>query len=381
MSPRAAEVYLDYAATTPLDPAVLEAMLPALRDVHANPSSVHRAGQRARRLVEEARERVAAAIGARPAEIVFTSGATEADNHALRAVLEGGGHLVTSELEHAAVRATARRLEADGAAVTWLPPDRRGAIDPEAVREALRPDTRLVALMLVNNETGVRTELPPVAAAARERGALVHCDAVQALGFEPLDVGELGVDLLALSAHKAYGPKGVGALWVRSGLELPPLLRGGAQERGRRAGTSNVPAIVGFGVAAELAAARLERDREEVRALRDLFEARLVRLPGVRVNGGEAPRGVKHSNLLVEGADGETLLMALDAAGIAASAGSACAAGSLEPSHVLTAMGLDRAAAKASLRFTFGRGLEREAVAGAAERVVEAIGRVRAALA
>lgn len=372
-------LYLDHAATTPLDEAVLEAMLPVLRDVHGNPSSVHRLGQRARRHVEEARERVAAAIGARPSEIVFTSGATEADNHALRAALAGGGHLLTSELEHAAVRSTARLLAASGVPVTFLGPDERGVITPEAVRRALREDTRLVSLMLVNNETGVKTDIPPIAEIVREHGALLHCDAVQALGFEPLDVGSLGADLVALSAHKVYGPKGVGALWIRSGLELPPLLTGGAQERGRRGGTHDVAGIVGFGAAAELAEARLDETRARVGALRDDFEARLARLPGVRVNGGEAPRGVKHANLRVEGVDGETLLMALDAAGIAASVGSACAAGSLEPSHVLTAMGLEPPEAKASLRFSFGRGLTEADVTTAASLVEDAILRVRAA--
>lgn len=375
-------IYLDHAATTPVDPAVLAAMLPALEQTFGNPSSVHRAGQAARRLVETAREQVAAAIGARPAEVHFTSGATEADNQALRGLLEGRGAdagLLTSPLEHAAVLASARALEAGGTPVRVVAPDARGAITPEAVAEALAraPAPRLVALMAVNNETGVLTDIAAVAEAAHERGALLFCDAVQAFGTEPVDVDAWGVDLLSVSAHKVYGPKGVGALYVRRGVSLAPIVHGGEQERGLRPGTHAVPAIVGMGAASELVR-RLRADRRErVRAARDAFEARALALAGVGVNGGAAPRGVKHSNLRVEGADGETLLLALDDLGVQASAGSACSAGSVEPSHVLLAMGLDRRQARASLRFSFGHDVGVQDAERAAEAFAEAVARAR----
>jgi cysteine desulfurase len=375
-------IYLDYAATTPLDPAVLAAMQRALAEDFGNPSSLHAYGQRARRAVEAARERVAAAIGAPPRTLTFTSGATEADNQALRsfAALNPGKRIVTSALEHSAVLATCRLLEARGWPVTYLKPNARGEILPEAVAAALGDDTALVALMLVNNETGVLTDIPAISELAHGAGARVFCDAVQAFGSLPIDVDALGVDLLALSAHKAYGPKGVGALFVRSGLELPPLLVGGEQERGLRAGTLNVPAIVGFGEAATLAQERAAEDAREVGALRDLLEALLLQHPGVRLNAAGAPRGPKHLNVRVEGVDGEDLLMGLDSAGVAASAGSACAAGSLEPSHVLLAMGLSRAEAKASVRFSLGRGVTEAGVRFAAARFAEVVERCRVAV-
>lgn len=345
----------------------------------ANPSSVHRAGQRARNAVETAREEVAAAIGAEPNEIYFTSGATEADNHALTAGLElrPGGALVTSQVEHPAVLATARALERRGRRVTFLPPGPSGAVEVGTVAAALEPDVGLVALMLVNNETGARTDLRAVVQLAREAGALVFTDAVQAFGFEPLDVRDLGVDMLAISGHKVYGPKGVGALFVRQGLQLPPLLHGGEQERGLRPGTVPTPAVVGLGVAARLAAERVGAHRAEVQRLRDVFEAGLAGLEGVIVQGAGAPRGVKHSSVTVRGVDGESLLLALDLDGLCVSAGSACAAGSVSPSHVLTAMGLDEAGARSTIRFSFGRGLTEETVLEAARRFRRAVERTR----
>ncbi len=350
------DIYLDHAATTPLDAAVLEAMLPALQGTFGNPASVHRTGQAARRLVEGAREQLAAALHARPHQIHFTCGATEADNQALRGLLQGGaGGLVTSPLEHAAVLATARALAAAGTPVSYVEVDERGVVTADAVRRALEaaPGSRLVALMAVNNETGVLTDIPAVAEAAHEHGALLFSDAVQAFGSEPLDVSDWGVDLLAVSGHKIHGPKGAGALFLADGVELQPIVYGGEQERGLRPGTHAVPAIVGLGAAAELAAHRLAERRERTRAARDAFEAAALSVDGVRRNAAEAPRGVKHSNLRVDGVDGETLLLALDDMGVQASAGSACAAGSVEPSHVLQAMGLSRAQARASLRFSF----------------------------
>ena len=372
-------VYLDYAATTPLAPQVLEAMLPFLHDDFANPSSLHGYGQRARRAVEGAREGVAQTINARPEELIFTSGATEADNHALRATMlrHPGQHLITSALEHSAVLTTCRHLEQQGHPVTYLSPDGRGEITPEAVKDALRPDTVLVALMHVNNETGVVTNIPAMSQVVHAAGALLFCDAVQAFGTLDVDVNTLGVDMLALSGHKAYGPKGVGVLYVRDGLDLPPFLLGGEQERGRRAGTLNVPAIVGMGEAAELVGARREEDKEVISRLRDRLERHLLQIEGVSLNAGQAPRGPKHLNVSVAGADGEALLMGLDSRGVAASSGSACAAGTLEPSHVLLAMGLPYAEAKASVRFSLGRGVTEEMLDYTAEAFAEVAGRAR----
>lgn len=373
------DVYLDYAATTPLDPLVLAAMLPVLEGDYGNPASLHRAGQRARRAVETAREQVAAALNAEAKELTFTGGATEADNHALRAYASRfpDGHIVTSRLEHAAVLTTCRHLETQGWRVTYLEPNANGEITPDAVRAALTPETFLVALMLVNNETGVVTDVPAIGRLVHEAGAVLFCDAVQAFGVMDTDVRALGTDLLAVSAHKAYGPKGVGALWVRGGLELPPFMLGGEQERGLRAGTLNVPAIVGFGKAAELAKERLAADAAEVSRLRDRLEARLLTIDGVSLNAPGAPRSPKHLNVRVAGVDGEDLLMGLDAAGVYVSAGSACAAGTLEPSHVLLAMGLARREAKASVRLSLGRGVTDEMVDEAAVRFAEVVGRCR----
>lgn len=373
------DVYLDYAATTPMAPLVLAAILPALEGDYGNPSSLHRAGQRARRAVETAREGLAAALNAEPKELIFTGGATEADNHALRAYASKfpGGHIVTSKLEHAAVLTTCKHLETQGWRVTYLEPNARGEITPEAVAAALTPDTFLVALMFVNNETGVITDISTISKPVHEAGAVLFCDAVQAFGVLDVDVRALGVDMLALSAHKVYGPKGVGALWVRGGLELPPFMLGGEQERGLRAGTLNVPAIVGFGQAAMLAKERLETDAAEIARLRDRLEAQLLQIDGVGLNAPGAPRSPKHLNVRVAGVDGEDLLMGLDAAGVCASAGSACAAGTLEPSHVLLAMGLTRREAKASVRLSFGCGVTDEMVDYAAGAFAEIVERCR----
>lgn len=371
--------YLDYAATTPLDPEVLAAMMPYLAEQFANPASVHRLGQQARRAVETAREEVAAWLGAKPREVIFTSGATEAINHALRAIAEQhpGGHIVTSRLEHAAVLATCRWLAERGMRVSYLAPNARGEITPEALAAALQPDTVLVALMLVNNETGVMTDIPALSRLAHEAGARFFCDAVQAAAYLPLDVATLGVDLLAVSGHKLYGPKGVGVLYAREGLGLGPLLLGGSQERGLRPGTLNVPAIVGMGVACRLVRARREADAARVRALRDALEAELLALEGVTVNGAGAPRSPQHLSVRVHGVDGEALLIALDQQGVCVSAGSACAAGTLEPSHVLLAMGLTPQAAKASLRFSLGRLTTPDEIAHAARSLRQAMARCR----
>lgn len=375
-------IYLDHAATTPLAPEVLEAMLPWLGDAHANPASLHRSGQRARAAVEDAREQIAAAIGAHPSEIVFTSGATEADGLALRgaAALRPGAAVAVGATEHAAVLSTARDLQRSGHELVTVPPGPEGTVAPEGLERALASAQRppaIVALMHTNNETGLVQDVPALAESAHRHGALFLCDAVQAFGFAPLDVAALGADLVALSSHKIYGPTGIGALWVRDGVELEPQQLGGQQERGLRAGTHHVPGIVGFGAAAERARERLVERAQRAGALRDRLEASLTALPGVRRNG-TGPRGPKHLNVRFEGMDGESLLMALDGLGVEASAGSACAAGSLEPSHVLIDMGLDRASAKASVRFTTGEGLDEADIDAAAERVAKALERCRA---
>lgn len=370
-------IYLDYAATTPLDPLVFEAMLPYLTEHYGNVSSLHGAGQKARRGVENAREQVAAAIGATRKEIVFTSGATEADNQAIRSVAQTrpNGHIITSSIEHAAVLATCRHLETLGHTVTYLQPNELGEITLDGVADAIRSDTMLIALMQINNETGIKTDIPSISQLAHEKGILVFCDAVQAFGFEHLNVNDLGVDLLSVSAHKIYGPKGVGVLYIREGLELPAFMLGGEQERGFRAGTHNTPGIVGMGKAAELAVQRLN-DVNELATLRDEFEMQLLKTEGVKTNGS-ALRGPKHINVRVADVDGEALLLSLDRLGVCASAGSACAAGSLEPSHVLTAMGLTPEQAKASVRFSLGRGVTKEILAEAAKRFAEAVERCR----
>jgi cysteine desulfurase len=370
-------IYLDYAATTPLDPFVLETMLPYFTEDYGNVSSLHGAGQKARRGVENAREQVAAAIGATRKEIVFTSGATEADNQSLRSVamLKPSGHIITSSIEHAAVLATCRHLETLSHSVTYLQPNQHGEITLDAVAEAIRADTVLIALMRVNNETGIKTDIAAISGLAREKNILVFCDAVQAFGFESLDVNDLGVDLLSLSGHKIYGPKGVGVLYIRDGLELPAFMLGGEQERGFRAGTHNTPGIVGMGRAAELAVQRLA-EVDKLETWRDEFEKQLLNIEGVKANGN-ALRGPKHINVRVADVDGEALLLSLDRLGVCASAGSACAAGSLEPSHVLTAMGLTSEQAKASVRFSLGRGVTKEMLNEAAKRFAEAVERCR----
>lgn len=375
-------IYLDNAATTPLDRSVLDAMMPYLTRDFGNASSVHRSGQRARRAVETAREQVAEALGAKPEGVIFTSGATEADNQAVLGLMaeRPAAALLTSPLEHAAVRSTALHLVDSGRRVHWLHPREGGLIAPEDVAEALdlHADLRVVALMLINNETGGRTDIRAVAEAVHARGGVLLCDAVQGLGYEAVGLDALDVDVLTVSAHKVGGPKGVGALVLRDGLDLPPLLHGGEQERGMRPGTHDTAGIVGMGEAVRSAAAGLDARRAAVRHVRDTFEAAATRVPGVRVNGSEAPRGVKHANLLVAGVDGESLLFALDELGVEASVGSACAAGSVEPSHVLLAMGLDRDQARSSVRFTFGPGTREGDALVAAKRFAQAVERCRA---
>ncbi|WP_263787237.1 cysteine desulfurase family protein [Salinibacter grassmerensis] len=361
-------VYLDHAATTPLDPEVFEVMKPYLLEEYGNASSVHQMGRRARVAMEEARERVAGCLGAEPSEIVFTSGGTEADNLALKGVLgaastgsEAG--LVTSTAEHKAVLEPARRMSEQGRPVALLSPDTHGAVTPEQVEAAIEEETALVSLMHTNNEIGVQNDIPAVARVCDEHDVLLHCDAVQAAGLQPLDVEDLGVDLLSLSGHKFYGPKGIGVLYVRNGVDLGPLVEGGSQERDRRGGTQNVAGAIGLAEALERAVAEAEERAERLSRLqRRLVEGLDDAVPGPYVCNtplDEAPVAPHVVNVAFppveeEPLDGEMLILNLDMQGVLVSAGSACTSGALEPSHVLTAIGLDRSTAAAAVRFSLG---------------------------
>lgn len=366
-------VYLDHAATTPLDPEVLEAMKPYLLEDYGNASSVHQLGRQARVALEQAREQVAACLNAASSEVVFTSGGTEADNLALKGVLRAASEgdtragLVTSAAEHEAVLRPAERLAEEGHPVQILTPDAHGAVSPEQVRAALDDQTALVSLMHTNNETGVQTEIPAIADICKSHDVLLHCDAVQAAGLQPLDVDALGVDLLSLSGHKFYGPKGTGVLYVRNGVDLGPLLQGGSQERDRRGGTENVPGAVGLADALERAATRAEARAERLAHLQErLVDGLDDAVPGpYRLNTpvGEAPVAPHVVNVAfppggpaADPLDGEMLILNLDMQGILVSAGSACTSGALEPSHVLSALGLDRPTASAAVRFSLGAG-------------------------
>lgn len=351
-------IYFDHAATTPLDPRVREAMEPHFSDAFGNPSEPHGPGRRARRALDEARAAVAAALNANEREIVFTSRGTEADNLALFGVAQrfASGHLIVSAVEHQAVLEAARALNRRGWDVDFVPVDGYGVIDRDAYEAAFREDTRLVSVMLANNVVGTLQPVAELAAIAHEHGVPLHTDAVQALGSVPVDVQALGVDLLTVSAHKVYGPKGVGALYVRRGTRLEPLLYGGGHERRLRSGTENVPGIVGFATAVQLAVADLERSARHVAALRDrLVAGVLERVPEVRYLGHPQRRLPGNAAFAVRHVEGEAMLLGLDQHGIAVSTGSACASGSLEPSHVLLALGLRPEEAHGSLRVTLGR--------------------------
>lgn len=379
-------VYLDHAATTPVAPEVRDGMLPFLADTFGNPSSIHRLGRAARDGVDEARDRLATVLGCHHGEIVFTAGGTEADNLALRGVLdrwssERGRHLVVTAVEHDAVLATARALEVAGRAeVTMVGCDGAGRIDPEEVAAAVREDTILVSAMLVNNETGTVSDVTGIARLVRERNprTAVHSDAVQGLGRLPVKVDDLGVDLLSLSAHKVYGPKGAGALYVRRGTLLAAQLTGGGQERNRRSGTENVPGIAGFGTAAVLVEGR--RPTEAPRLAR--LAARLAELVGTGVpeavvTGDPAARAPGFATFAIPAVRSDVLLARLDAAGVCASGGSACSSGAPTPSHVLAAMGLPAEAVAGALRCTLGYSTTEEDVEAAASEIVRAVGEVR----
>jgi len=379
-APRA---YLDHNAITPMRPEAVEAVRAAL-PVYGNPASVHAAGREARDLLDLSRERLAAALFARPSELVFTAGGTESAALAIRGALAaapaGRDGLVYTAVEHPCVRDLARALAAGGTPVTEVPVDRRGLPDLAALRAAVSGRTALVCGMLANNETGVVLPVGELAAAARDRGAVFFCDAVQAVGKLPVDVRTLGADLVGLSGQKFGGPRGAGALWVREGTRLAPVL-GGHQERGRRAGTENLPGIAGLGAAVEAACARREEDAVRLAALRDRLEAGLLAaIPGARVNGAGAPRLPGTSSITFPGADGEALLMALDLEGLCASAGAACTSGSTKPSHVLSAMGLTVAEARGTLRLSLGWSSTADEVERALEALPRLVRRVREAI-
>jgi cysteine desulfurase len=380
-------VYLDYNATTPVAPAVLEAMLPFLGENFGNAGSVHSAGQRARAAVDAARESVASLIGAKASEIVFTSGGTEADNLAIFGTIAAASkprkHIITTAIEHHAILHSCEELERQGIDVTVVPvgrgPESQGVVDPEAIRRALRPETVLITVMHANNELGTIQPIEEISRIAAEAGVRFHCDAVQSAGKVPLDVNRLGVDLLSISAHKFYGPKGVGALYVRTGTNIAPRFFGGHAERDRRPGTENVPGIIAIGKAAELARKLLGEDAARIASLRDRLEsALLARIPAARVNGDRAHRVPNTTNISFPGAAGEALLIALDLQGVECSTGAACSSGSTEPSHVLTAAGLSRDDARASLRFSLGRPTTAAEIDRAIEIIPGVVERIRA---
>ncbi len=351
-------IYLDHAATTAVSPEVMEAMLPCFTGVYGNPSSVHTQGREARRVLENARRQVARALNAAvPQEIYFTAGGSESDNWAIKgaAMAAGQGHIITTAIEHHAVLHACRWLEKKGFAVTYLPVDEYGRVTAAQVEGALRPDTLLVSVMMANNEIGTIQPIAEIGALCREKQVLFHTDAVQAVGAIPVDVQAMQIDLLSLSGHKLHGPKGVGALYIRKGVKLEGLIHGGAQERGFRAGTENLPGIVGLGRAVEIAHAKLPENTRRMQALRDrLISGLMARIPDTHLNGHPVDRLPNNVNVSFAGVEGEALLLRLDLAGVAASSGSACTAGTLDPSHVLLALGLHEAAANGALRLTLG---------------------------
>jgi cysteine desulfurase len=353
-------IYLDHNATTPVAPDVVDRMAATLREDFGNPSSVHHFGQRAKAAMDDARSATAALIGGEASELVFTSGGTESDNFAIRGIAEaleptGRRHLITATIEHEAVLNTFKALARRGWKTTLLPVDHSGIVSPASLETAITDDTALVSVMHANNEIGTIQPVADLARIAKSRGALFHTDAVQTAGKIPVDVKSLGVDLLSLSAHKFYGPKGVGALWIRRGLRLIPVLTGGKHERSRRAGTENVAGIVGMGIAAQLARATMSEEGPRLAALRDRLEDGVLRaVPGTVINGARSPRVPNTTNISFDRVEAESLLIALDLQGFAVSTGSACSSGTLEPSHVLKAMGFPPHRTQNSIRFSLG---------------------------
>ncbi|OHE18794.1 MAG: cysteine desulfurase NifS [Syntrophobacterales bacterium GWC2_56_13] len=377
------QIYMDYAATTPTDNRVVEAMLPCFGEVYGNPSSLHAFGQEAHGAMEEARAKIAAFLGAEPEEVVFTSGGTESDNFAVKGVVyanrKKGDHIITSAIEHHAVLETCRFLEAEGFKVTYVPVDGDGLVDPASVAGAITDKTILISVMHANNEIGTIQPIAEIGRLARERGVYFHTDAVQTFGQLPFTVDELNVDLMSASAHKLYGPKGVGLLYIRKGTRIMPFMHGGEQENGRRASTQNVPGIVGFGKAVELAKASLSEEATRLAAMRDRFiRGVFERLDGIRLNGHPARRLPNNINLSVESVEGEGMILSLDMLGIACSTGSACSSSSLDPSHVLLAIGLPHEFSHGSLRFSLGRYTRESDIDAVLETLPQVVGRLRA---
>jgi cysteine desulfurase len=376
-------IYMDYAATTPTDQRVVEAMLPYFGEIYGNPSSLHGFGQEARAAMEGARAKIAAFLGAKPAEIVFTSGGTESDNFAIKGVAwanrKKGDHVITSAIEHHAVLETCRFLEKEGFRVTYLPVDGDGLVDPADVVKAITDRTILISIMHANNEIGTIQPIAEIGRIAKEKGICFHTDAVQTFGHLPFTVDELNIDLLSASAHKLYGPKGMGLLYIRKGTRITPLVHGGDQESGRRASTQNVPGIVGFGKAVELAAATLHEEVVRLTSLRDRFiQGIFERLDGIRLNGHPARRLPNNINLSVESIEGEGMILSLDMMGIACSTGSACSSSSLEPSHCLLAIGLPHELSHGSLRFSLGMYTKEGDIDAVLEALPQVVGRLRA---
>jgi cysteine desulfurase len=372
-------VYLDNNATTPVLPEVFEAMRPYFGERFGNASSIHRNGQETRAAVEDARESVAKLLGCRASEIVFTSGGTEADNLAIAGLVEPGDHVITSSIEHHAVLHASKHLEELGCEVTILPVDGSGLIDPSDVRRALRPNTRLISIMMANNETGVLQPVEEIGKIAAEARVCFHTDAVQAAAKAAVDVKRIGCHALTISGHKMHAPQGVGALYVKKGTKLQPMLFGGRHERSRRAGTENVPGIVGLGKAAEIAKQALDRgDNQKMAALRDrLQRGILAQIDDAGVNGEGAPRVPNTANIHFNHIEGESLVIALDLKGLAVSTGAACSSGAIEPSHVLIAMGMRPGQAKASIRFSLGKQTTEEEIDFALALVPETVARLR----
>ncbi len=376
-------VYLDYNSTTPVDETVIDEMNAVMTETFGNPSSVHRTGQKARVIMEGARERIAKIINAESSEIYFTSGGTEADNLAVKGAAHArrrkGRHLITSRVEHHAVLKPAQFLEKEGYEVTYLGCDRNGVVSTGDLRKAIRPDTTLVSIIMANNETGEVQPVRELAAICREAGVVFHTDAVQAVGKIPVDVKALGVDMLSFSGHKLYGPKGIGGLYVRRGLAITPQLHGGSHERRKRAGTENVPAIAGIAKALEVAAECIDSEHRRLHELGEYFiDSVTSRIADVHLNGSRGNRIPSTVNLSFKGIEGEAILLSLDLKGIAASSGSACSSGSLESSHVLEAMGVDPVLAQGSVRFSMGRYTTREDIDYTVSVLPEIIGRLRA---
>lgn len=354
------KIYFDHNATTPVHEEVFEAMLPFLKDEWGNPSSIHWAGRGPRKAVDEAREKVAALLNCGPAEIIFTGSGSESDNHAIKGLAwanrNKGNHIITSKVEHPAVINSCKQLAKEGFDITYLNVDSGGIVDLDELKKAVTPKTILITVMYANNETGVVSPVNEIGAVAKERGVAFHTDAVQAVGKLPLDLRKLNVDLLSLSGHKLYGPKGIAALFVKKGVRLVPLISGGHHERNRRGGTENVPGIVGLGKAAEIALRDMEKETAHILALRTRLEKGMAeRIPHISINGHPEKRLPNTANISFEFVEGESLLLNLDMKGIAASSGSACTSGSLEPSHVLVAMGIPVELTHGSVRFSLGR--------------------------